>query len=312
MTNATKSLAVVFIVLLVVTVAMKWSSGPEASQAFRSELVSVDTAAVKKMVINHPLNPTVTLKKDNGGWNVTGQKPEIYPADARSVENAISRLNNLSVNSVATRQPDKYTRYKVDSTGIKVSLYDGEEQLQSIYVGGMQRAGRRSINNYVRLADENAVYVVEGFLKSTFSKGINDWRDKQIWDLEQSNISRVNFLYPADSSFTIRKVKGKQWVSAGDTLSQTSVSTTLSRLANFRASGFADSLSVDDFGKEKYAVQLELTGGERRRFRLRESPADTTIYLGITERYPYVFTLRKSTWDDYVLKSREELLRNTD
>lgn len=312
MTNATKSLAVVFIVLLVVTVAMKWSSGPEASQAFRSELVSVDTAAVKKMVINHPLNPTVTLKKDNGGWNVTGQKPEIYPADARSVENAISRLNNLSVNSVATRQPDKYTRYKVDSTGIKVSLYDGEEQLQSIYVGGMQRAGRRSINNYVRLADENAVYVVEGFLKSTFSKGINDWRDKQIWDLEQSNISRVNFLYPADSSFTIRKVKGKQWVSAGDTLSQTSVSTTLSRLANFRASGFADSLSVDDFGKEKYAVQLELTGGERRRFRLRESPADTTIYLGVTERYPYVFTLRKSTWDDYVLKSREELLRNTD
>lgn len=312
MTNATKSLAVVFIVLLVVTVAMKWSSGPEASQAFRSELVSVDTAAVNKMVINHPLNPTVTLKKDNGGWNVTGQKPETYPADARSIENAISRLNNLSVNSVATRQPDKYTRYKVDSTGIKVSLYDGEKQLQSIYVGGMQRAGRRSINNYVRLADENAVYVVEGFLKSTFSKGINDWRDKQIWDLEQSNISRVNFLYPADSSFTIRKVKGKQWVSSGDTLSQTSVSTILSRLANFRASGFADSLSVDDFGNEKYAIQLELTGGERRRFRLRESPADTTIYLGITERYPYVFTLRKGTWDDYVLKSREELLRNTE
>jgi hypothetical protein len=311
MTNATKSLAVIFVVLLVLTAAVKWSSGPAASDAFRSNLVEVDTAQVNKMVIENPVNPTLTFQRNDQQWTVSGNTQENYPADASGVTRAINRLNDLKVNAVATRNPEKFTRYKVDSTGIKISLYDDNDLLNSILIGAPQRAGQRSMNTYVRLADEDAVYTVEVFLQSTFSRELNDWRDKVVWDVDQSNISRVDFLYPADSSFTIEKVDTQNWVSDGDSLSYTEVNSVLSRLDRVNASDFADSVSTDAFGTEKYALQIELSGGERRRLRLKDTPADSTVYLGAHPDFPYVFTLQKNTWDDYALKSRDELLRTS-
>ncbi len=309
MTKATKSLAIIFVVLLALTAAVKWSSGPAASDAFRSSLFEVDTTQVNRMTIESPVNPTLTFQQNNGQWNVSGEETETtYPADSTSIYRAIEELNGLTINSIATRNPDKYTRYKVDSTGTKISFYNDSDLLNSIFVGAPQKVGQSAVNSYVRLLDEDVVYTVEGFLRRQFSLNLNDWRDKIVWDVDQTNISRVDFLYPADSSFTIQKVGHNEWVSDGDSLSYTSVSTVLSRLDRLAARGFADSLSTDAFGTEKYALQIELSSGERRRLRLKESPSDASVYLGTHTDFPYVFTVDKNTWDDFVLKPREEFL----
>lgn len=52
MTNATKTLTVIFVSLLVITGLVKWIGSPSSSQAFQSRLVEVDTAAVNRMVID--------------------------------------------------------------------------------------------------------------------------------------------------------------------------------------------------------------------------------------------------------------------
>lgn len=309
MTNATKTLAAIFGLLLVITVAMKWSSGSQASQAFRSSLVNVDTSSVDKMVIDRATKPTITLSQKDQQWEVSAKSGPSYPAASSNIAQAINQLNNLSVNAVATRNPEKYTRYKVDSTGIKVSLYSGGEMLNSIYVGAPQRQGRRSMNNYVRLADEDAVYLVEEYLEPSFSKKVNDWRDKTLWEVERSNISQVDFIYPADSSFTIKQVEQQKWVSSGDTLSQTALRAVFNRLTSPQANGFAKGQSVENFGTEKFAINLTLSGGDQYRMQLKESPSDSSVYLGTADEFPYVFTVRKSAWDDYVLKSRNELLK---
>lgn len=312
MTNATQTLAVIFVVISVLTAAVKWSSGPEASQAFRSKLVSVDTSRVNKLVIKQPANPPLTLQKSGQQWQVSGASSEQYPADASRVRRAIDRLNSLDVTAVATRNPEKFTRYRVDSTGIHVSLYDGENILNSVFVGAPQQEGQRTLNNYVRLENEDAVYAVEGYLRSTFTKALNEWRDKEVWDVEQSKISRVEFGYPADSSFAIEKTtsNGRDWVAGSDTLSYSSVSSVLSRLASLEASGFADSLAKENFGAEKYNLRIALADGAKYHLRLKESSADSMVYLGTTPDFSYVFTLQKDTWDDYVLKPRTELLKN--
>lgn len=312
MTNATKTLALTFAVLLVITAVVKWESGAEASRAFRSNLVEVDTSNVDKVVINKPQNPDITLQRqDQKSWQVSsGAVQETYPASSSSIQDVISQLNSLKVNAVATRNPDKYTRYKVDSTGIKVSLYNGDELVNGIYVGAPKRIGKRSLNSYVRLVNGDAVYSVPGFLRSSFSQDLDEWRDKMVWNVDQSNITRVDYLYPADSSFTMKKTSNNKWVSSGDTLSQVYVSSALSQLSYLEASGFADSLSTDAFGNEKFAIQIQLEGGQRHRLQLKESPAKSGVYLGTSESFPYVFTVQKSTWDSNVLKSRKEFLKD--
>lgn len=308
MTNATKTLAIIFIVLSVVTAGLKWSSDSEGSAAFTSDLVNVDTAKVSKVVIAQPTEPNITLTKNKSKWYVSKGSDTLFPADAQTVKRTIKTLNQLSVNAVATRNPDKFARYKVeDSTGTNVSLYDGDILLKSIFVGGQNRQGR-SFNSYVRPADQNNVYMVEGFLRPHFTKKLDDWREKTVWNVDQNKISRVDYMYQADSSFVMTKTDGNQWVSNGDTLSSTKVRNVLSKLSAPEASGFPKAPSKDNFGTEIYAVQIRLTNGQKHRLRLKESPSDTTEYIGVSPDSPYVFSFRKNVWDENVLISRNELI----
>ncbi|HKK44689.1 MAG TPA: DUF4340 domain-containing protein [Balneolaceae bacterium] len=309
MTNATKSLGIIFVALAVITAAVEMSSGPAASQAFKSKLVSVDTSQVNKIVINRPEAATITLSKSKNEWTVSAGNGKQYPASPSGIKRAFSQLNRLQVSSVATRDPEKYTRYKVDSTGTKITLFNGDKQLSSLIIGAPQIESRRDFNNYVRRPKDKTVYSVKGILGPAFSKKLDDWRNKLVWDVDQGDISQVNFMYPADSSFSIKKAGANSWTSDGDTLSGGSTSSTLRELSSLRADGFVDSLSVNDFGTEQYAIQLQLKSGEQHRLRLKTMPADTNNYIGVAQGFPYVFKLNKSSWDRSVLKSRSDLLK---
>jgi hypothetical protein len=309
MTNATKTLAIIFVALAVITAAVEMSSGPAASQAFKSKLVSVDTSRVNKITIDKPEGSPIKLLKSNNKWMVSRLSGEQFPASPNNIRRALRQLNELKVNSVATRNPEKYTRYKVDSTGTKVTLYDGDKVLSSLIIGAPQIVSRREFNNYVRRPKDETVYSVEGFLGPTFSGKLNDWRDKTVWDFKRSDISRVDFIYPADSSYSITRAGSDHWISDGDTLSTNEVNNLLRKLSSLRVDGFADSLSVDAFGTEQYALDLQLSGGEQHRLRFKILPSDSTDYVGVAEGFPYVFTLNKNSWDRSVLKSRNELLK---
>lgn len=311
MTKATKSLAVIFVSLLVITGLVKWTGTSSSSEAFRSNLVEVDTAQVNRIEIEAPTqNRQISLQRDGNSWQVSGSSAQdSYPADANSIKRAIERLNELSIQAVATRDPQKYTRFKVDSTGTTVSLYNHENLLSSLIVGAPQIISRREYNNYVRPPGEEAVYSVEGLLSSMFSKDVEGWRDKVVWDIDESQISRIDFLFPADSSYSIERAENRSWVSNGDTLSTSSVSQITSKLSNLRASGFVNELTPEDFGNERYAIQLQLNNGEQKTLRLKFPSDEASSYQAVANDYPYTFTLNKSSFDSSVLRSRSNLLK---
>lgn len=312
MTQATKSLTIIFVVLLVITGLVKWTGTTSSSQAFRTELVNVDTSRVNKMVIEAPTQGrTVTLQKEGNTWQVTSNETDAsYPADGSSVKRSISQLNGLSVKAVATRDPQKFTRFKVDSTGTTVSLYNGDNLLSSLVVGAPQIVSRQEYNSYVRPTDEEAVYTVEGLLSATFSKDLKGWRDKVVWDVDEDKISRIDFMFPADSSYSIQRAGTNSWVSDGDTLDTTPVSRITSRLSTLRARGFINDQSPDRFGAELYAIQVRLDNGTQKTLRLKLPAEDADNYQAVANEYPYTFTLSKTAFDNSVLQPRQKLLKD--
>lgn len=310
MTQATKSLSVIFTVLFAATLLVKLQGGNAASEVFRSAVVSVDTARVNRVIIDRPANGSqVTLRENNGNWTVSNDTgEESFPADGSAIKRAIEQLNGLNVKAVATRDPDKYTRYKADSTGTKVSLYDDDRMLSSLIIGAPQIVSRREFNNYVRRPGDEPVYTVEGFLGPTFNKELNGWRDKTVWDLEESNISRIDFLFPADSSYSLERAGNRHWVTSGDTLDSGATGGMLSRLSTLRASGFVDSLTTEAFGNELYAIQIRLQNGVQKTLRLKAPTRDNTRFHATATDFPFVFTLNKSSFENSVLQSRASLL----
>jgi len=309
MTNATKSLLIVFVSLLVITGLVKWAGNSSSSEVFQTQIVEVDTAQVNRIVIETPTqNRTITLRRGDPGWSVTGSgSGESYPADAAAVERALGQLNELNVKAVATRDPEKHTRFKVDSTGTRVTLYDEDNELAGLVLGAPQIVSRSEFNSYVRPSDEDAVYTVEGFLGSTFGRDLDGWRDKIVWELDQDRLSRIDFLYPADSSFSIEKAGENNWVSGEDTLQSGPVSRLTSRLATLRAGGFVDSLGTDRFGSELYAIQVRLDNGVQKTLRLKPAGDASNEYRAVATDFPYLFTVNRSSFDSAVLRSRKEL-----
>lgn len=337
MTNATKTLAIIFVGTLVLALASTWSWSGSSSAAFQSDLFSVDTSAVEAVRIDRPNGPSIRLERADSGWSVTpSDTSAAFPASPGAVADLLNTLPSLQVNAVATRQAERHPRYGVDSTGTTITVLGaGDETLEALLVGRTRVRGPQSQGQsqnpmqrmqrprgtpitYVRHPERPDVYSIEQSLQSITSRSAEDWRDKRIWAVDQSEIQRIDFTFPGDSSFTMRRtapddtasaVGPATWVSEGDTLSNTETSPMLRTLSAPEADGFATGMSPDGVGAAVYSVRIQLADGSEHTLDLRPAPSGNA-YLGTAEGFPYVARLQMEPWNRTVLQGRSGLLDN--
>jgi hypothetical protein len=337
MTNATKTLAIVFAGSLVLALATSWSWS-SSTAAFQKQLLAADTSAVQAVRIERPGGPSLRLERSEGSWSVVpSDTSATYPASRQSVTDLLTRLPSLQVSAVTTRQPDKHPLYGVDSTGTTVTMLGAnDEPLDQLIVGRteMRRSQSKQSGNrvqnmmqrmrgqrgnpvtYVRRPDAQDVFSINQSLSSITNRSVEDWRDKQIWTIPRPRILRVNFRFPGDSSFTMRRAASNDtagagtdtWLSEGDTLETSEVTSALRTLSTPKADGFVEGASPDNFGEGRYAVTLYTAEEKRRTLRLRSGDAQN--YVAAADGFPYVIELSKQLWDRSVLAGRTAFLKN--
>ena len=339
MTNATKTLSGIFAVTLALAVATSWSWSGSSSAAFRTQLVPVDSSAVQALRIDRS-GTSVRLQRSDDGWTVgPADASSSYPARASAVERLLNTLPALEVSAVATRQPDKHPRYGVDSTATTVSLRgSGDKELARLLVGRtefqrrsssqqQQRPMRRmrqqgTSRTYVRTPNRPDVYAVEASLEGLLNKTVEDWRDKTIWGVAESDIQRVHLTRAGDNATADTSVRLQRaapssaptsspqptWMSDGDTLSTRAVSSVLATVASPRASGFVPDTAPEDLSDPIRTVRLRLNDGTTHTLSLYPDPSSADTYLATAADYPYVAQLQKRRWDD-VFNPRSPFLK---
>lgn len=333
MTNATQTLALLFVGSLVLALGVTWGGGTGSSAAFQQQLLAVDTAQVHAVRIERSDAPHVRLERSAGTWSVVPSDTSVsYPASSQAVTRLLGSLPSLEVNAVATRQTDKHPQYGVDSTGTQVTMLGandeplgrlivGRTQIQRPSGGGQQqsplrrRRRRGTPITYVRSPDAPDVYSIEQPLNAIVNRSVEEWRNKRIWTVAQSDIQQIDFTYPADSSFTMQRATSSDtvatassaWLSAGDTLSTSEVSSLLRTVSSPEADGFAENTSPDALGEARYTVRLQLSNGASRALRFHPINSGND-YLVTADTYPYVARVRASRWERSVLRGREAFL----
>ncbi|RMG16490.1 MAG: DUF4340 domain-containing protein [Bacteroidetes bacterium] len=261
-------------------------------QTFRKNIAVVDTARVNNMLIIRPGGESISLQKSSGAWVVNLPGGKAAPAAGSSVESAVNSLVSLEAVQLVSRDEEKWSEYKVDTAGTRVQLLEGDEPLLDIVLGRFEYK-QSGPQNYVRLYDEDEIYLVNGFLEMSFNKEPNDWRDKELVKGSRSEWSMIAFNYPADSSFQLVKGEDNKWRFSDSTeVDASKMSSYLSTLENLRGITFVDDMQAP--GSPLMEVQVTGSGSA---LQIRAYPkADGTGYIISSNQNPDAYFDGSSLW----------------
>lgn len=199
---STKNLLIILVVLLVAFAAVQLTKRTGKTKSLKSELVSFTDENVTKIELG-TTNGTISIEQEGEEWRVTSNG-ETYSAKRSIVETLISNLKTIKPGRLAARKEAKWKDYQVDSTGTRVTVFEGEDPTTDIIIGRFGVEGQRNFYTFVRLAKEANVYVANGFMKMSIYESANDYRNNDVLRLKQDSLESVQFDYP-DSSFVLSK-----------------------------------------------------------------------------------------------------------
>jgi hypothetical protein len=262
-----KLLVIGLLALVTIFALSRVFRSPKLEGNLRKELVKIDTAKVTEVRIATATPGMLRLLKEGTNWFVQdGDKK--YAADRDAVKGVIGTISALDAQRMVSRKQDKWETYNVGEKGINVSVYYGSNVESEFKVGKTginQTRGNNQFNNgggieaytYVRMSGEDEVYIVDGFLESSFNRELNDWRDHSFLRIPKDLVQKISFNYP-DSGFVLEK-KDSLWNVAGQQVAETVVTPFLQTLSYKNITTFSDSAPA---GNAQLSMTINGSAGE--------------------------------------------------
>jgi hypothetical protein len=266
--NNNKTLLVVLVILLAVFLFGKFFRQEKRANTLKSNGVELDTSLVTKINL-YPVaekGNVLNFYKKGETWRV--KKGDVdAPVEKEHIQNLLTEAKRIKPRQLVAKSKDKWIEYHVDdSLGTRVQFLSEKKKLMDLYIGkftykqmqspyGGQQGGNIVGTSYYRKADEKEVYATEGFLSFTFNQDFNSWRDQQLIQLNKKDVTRLNFDYFADSSFTVQKADSV-WLIGSIKADSLKIDNYLDKLRNQRKSVFKD----DFHPGSQPACQLTIEG----------------------------------------------------
>jgi hypothetical protein len=199
-------------ILVLIYAATEFFSNTGRSKSFRQELVAIDTAAVSRVEIDKD-GTSLEIYAEGKSWKVSSNKGRLYNAEDERVKGMLSSLQTIKPSRIASRNKEKWQEFQVDSTGTRVKVFENKKKTLDLVIGRFAVKGQQQFYSYVRLFDEDNIYVADNFMGFSVPTDENSYRNQTITNINRDSISAVRFEYPADSSFSLTKsIRGK-WLS---------------------------------------------------------------------------------------------------
>ncbi len=272
----TKTLVIALIVLLAVVVGAYLMDQRNGERTFKASLVQTDTDAIDKIVLlpKGIKQKEIELKRDGGNWSVS-QNGNRYPGDNSAILELINLLNPLKPESVVSSNPKHFKDFDVeDSTAIRVKLMQGANVVADLLIGKLEMSSGYNVNSYVRLSNDKVVYSVAGYLSMSANRDLDAYRNHKVMDGNKSNWSKLEFTYPADSSFVLEKQSEGKWHIGAVEVNAADVDKFLDQLQHLNHSKFTTSLPPSNPN-----YQLRITGSKLA------APIEVNGYSSVSENF---------------------------
>lgn len=256
----------IFIALLAIVIFIKLINSGKNVSTFKSELISIDTSIVNSITIlpKADTEKEVKLYKENNTW-LAESNGKRYNADRNIINGLLTELINIKPERMAATDESRWEEYEVtDSTGIRVTVKEANENITDILIGKFSYQQPANLNpyqrqqgkmtSYVRLYDEKEVYAVNGFLNMTFNRQVNAFRNKTLIRSDKNDWTRLFFTYPEDSSFAMTIQNGR-WMIGGMLADSTEADKYFNSISNLFSSGFVDDIAITNNASHSLRIE---------------------------------------------------------
>ena len=239
---SSKVLTIIFVVLLIFAAIYIYYDSSHEERSFRSDIVNIDTAKVTSISIypkaaNHK---EVKIFKEGKNWQVQLANNNSVPAENSKIINLLNQLSEIKANSVAAQDESKWAEFKVDSSGTRVKVFEGNNNSLDIIIGKFSYQQQpRSMTTFVRVKGDKNVYEVNGFLEFSFNQRPDYFRNNTIVNDDDSHWNRLTFTYP-DSSYQMTKDTTNHWVINKINVDSSKVVNFLRTLSHLSGTDFID------------------------------------------------------------------------
>lgn len=250
-----KILLITLLVLAAAFILTRLFRSPRRESNMDVAALKVDTALVTEVRLypSGEQRREVKLLKDGKRWKVI--RDDITArTESYQVNNLLNAIAGLKPERIITRKKENWNEYEVgDSTGVQVKIFNRDAALAVLWIGKESNG-----NTYVRRSDQDEVFAVNGGLLGTFNKPFNDWRDKSFLRLPIDSVTAIDFRYPADSGFVVKKASGR-WTLGEAIPDSVKIVSYLSSLRSKKMYTF-----VDDFNPSNEATFVIRFDGARK------------------------------------------------
>jgi hypothetical protein len=246
---------------------------------------------------------TTILIKQNDQWLV--ETMDNYPADQTAVKELLDKVAEMKTIQRASSNPEKQAVFQVDSSGVEAKLTDASGNLLAHLFAG--KTTPEIFNSYVRAADSNDVYIVQGNLKLTLDKGYRSWRDRAIFSFLKEDVTHLTIGSEAEEIELQIDAAGawqmlKPIASAAD---GTAVETITELMSSLETDDFAEPKDLSEYGLDapKMSVTATLKDGSARTLLI--GVEENGVYYVKREDKAQIFELNKRHVDKLIKKSTD-------
>jgi hypothetical protein len=186
-----KGLLIAVVLLAVLGGLVWWSNKKQSASASKTtdtstKLLTIPDDQFQMITIKKLTGETITLDKSSGKWAMTAPKP--MPADQDSASSLVSSLSSLNADKVIEDKAADLKPYGLDNPTLDVQVKRKDGKTDELLIGDDTLNGSGS---YAKLPNDQRVFTVASFTKSSIDKRPDDFRDKRLLTFDQDKLTRV-------------------------------------------------------------------------------------------------------------------------
>ena len=244
------ALAIAVLLWVVTSLLAEGGGSMGASGDIAGFFEGMDESSIDVLRLNAS-DGAIELRREDAAWTANG-----FRADEAAVDRLLGLLPDVEIGDLAATNPANHDRMGVSRDSAATFEVDMGAETRTLLVG---KQGPRFGTAYGRLPGEDGVYLIEGDLRVHVTRGLDDWRDKEIVAVDSSRVGRIEVERDGDAYALVRGDSAWTFEGGGEA-DAIQVRNILMELSSLTAAGFLteeDSLFALPQGGSNVAYSTE-------------------------------------------------------